>query len=98
MISGTSTGGILSLFLLCSNEKGKAKYTAKEAVENYLEHGPKIFKKSTDTPKKLLSISAMYCLFEKIASTHFSDKLNPAGFQYIASIPTAFAAAPPPER
>jgi len=48
MISGTSTGGILSLFLLCSNEKGNAKYTAKEAVENYLEHGPKIFEKSTD--------------------------------------------------
>lgn len=46
MIAGTSTGGILSSFLLCPNDKGKAKYTAKEASENYLDHGAKIFEKS----------------------------------------------------
>lgn len=46
MIAGTSTGGILSAFLLCPNEKGMAKYSAKEAVLSYLEHGSKIFKKS----------------------------------------------------
>jgi patatin-like phospholipase/acyl hydrolase len=46
MIAGTSTGGILSAFLLCPNEKGKAKYSAKEAVDSYLEHGAQIFEKS----------------------------------------------------
>ena len=46
MIAGTSTGGILTAFLLCPGEDGKAKYTAKEAVSIYLEKGSEIFESS----------------------------------------------------
>ena len=49
-------------------------------------------------PKKLFSISAIYWRLEKIASIPFSLIANPAGFQNVASIPVAVAAAPPPER
>jgi len=43
MIAGTSTGGILTAFLLCPDDNGKAKYTAKEAVATYLDKGDEIF-------------------------------------------------------
>ena len=46
MIAGTSTGGILTAFLLCPGFDGKAKYTAKEAVSTYIEQGGDIFEKS----------------------------------------------------
>ena len=46
MIAGTSTGGILTAFLLCPDFNGKAKYTAKEAVSIYIEQGGDIFEKS----------------------------------------------------
>ncbi len=46
MIAGTSTGGILTAFLLCPGFNGKAKYTAKEAVSIYIEQGGDIFEKS----------------------------------------------------
>lgn len=46
MIAGTSTGGILTSFLLCPGPDGKAKYHAREAVSVYLDQGDDIFKKS----------------------------------------------------
>lgn len=46
MIAGTSTGGILASFLLCPDENGKAKYTAKEAVATYIDKGDEIFHNS----------------------------------------------------
>tara|TARA_B100000674_G_scaffold111364_1_gene82686 strand:- start:8255 stop:9274 length:1020 start_codon:yes stop_codon:yes gene_type:complete len=46
MIAGTSTGGILTAFLLCPGFDGKAKYTAKEAVSTYIKQGGAIFEKS----------------------------------------------------
>lgn len=46
MIAGTSTGGILTTFLLCPGDDGKAKYHAKDAVELYIKNGDQIFHKS----------------------------------------------------
>lgn len=46
--AGTSTGGILVSLLLCpdDNDPKKPKYTAKEALNIYLEHGVSIFSAS----------------------------------------------------
>ncbi len=45
LIAGTSTGGILAGILLCpdSQTKGKARFTAEDAVGLYLQKGSKIF-------------------------------------------------------
>jgi patatin-like phospholipase/acyl hydrolase len=47
--AGTSTGGILTCILLCPSETGpkKARFSAKEAVELYVNNGNKIFDAST---------------------------------------------------
>lgn len=49
MIAGTSTGGILTCAYLMpdKNDPKRPRYTAKEAVELYLEHGGSIFSTST---------------------------------------------------
>lgn len=46
--AGTSTGGILTCLLLCPSEADpqKARFTAKEAVDLYLNHGGKIFNRN----------------------------------------------------
>lgn len=41
--AGTSTGGILSLAYIIPNENKKARYSAKDAVNLYLERGDEIF-------------------------------------------------------
>lgn len=46
LVAGTSTGGILSTFILCPGKDGKAKYHAKEVVNLYIEKGDDIFHKS----------------------------------------------------
>ena len=43
LIAGTSTGGILSCLYLAPGADGKAKYSAREALDLYLEHGHAIF-------------------------------------------------------
>lgn len=44
LIAGTSTGGILTCIYLCpDSERKKARFTAREAVELYLERGDEIF-------------------------------------------------------
>lgn len=53
MIVGTSTGGILATVLLCPNEEGKAKFTAAEVVNLYLDRGDDIF--NVPTWKKIRS-------------------------------------------
>lgn len=47
--AGTSTGGILTCILLCPSETDKttARFSAKEAVELYVNNGSKIFDSST---------------------------------------------------
>lgn len=42
-MAGTSTGGILSLICLCPDQKGRFRFTAKQALNLYLEQGDEIF-------------------------------------------------------
>jgi len=48
LIAGTSTGGILACGLLCPDpdEPDRPRYTAREVVDLYVEHGPHIFDRS----------------------------------------------------
>ena len=43
LVAGTSTGGILGCALLCPDADGRPRFTAREAVDLYLEHGDEIF-------------------------------------------------------
>jgi len=43
LVAGTSTGAILCAAYVCPDNKGKPKYSAKEAVNFYLEDGDEIF-------------------------------------------------------
>jgi uncharacterized protein len=43
MIAGTSTGGILSCIYLAPGDNGRPKFTAKQAVNLYIEKGHEIF-------------------------------------------------------
>lgn len=42
-ITGTSTGGILALIYLCPDENGRPRYTARDALNMYLQKGDEIF-------------------------------------------------------
>ena len=44
--AGTSTGGILACLYLAPNEKGTAKYSAKDALDLYVSHGTEIFSRT----------------------------------------------------
>ena len=47
MIAGTSTGGILTcLYLMPGKDKKRAEYSAKDALDLYLNHGGEIFKRT----------------------------------------------------
>lgn len=77
--SGTSTGGILVSLLLFPSEQNpsKPKFSAKEALNIYLEHGESIF--STSKWRRLLSkfgfVSEIYNegIIEKILKDYFED-------------------------
>ncbi|MGA8854618.1 MAG: patatin-like phospholipase family protein [Christiangramia sp.] len=56
-ITGTSTGGILSLIYLCPDESGNPKYSSKDALSIYLEKGSKIF--DVSILKKLISLNGV---------------------------------------
>ncbi len=56
-IAGTSTGGILSLIYLCPNKKGEYRFSAKEAVDLYLDRGDEIF--DVSFKKKLQSLGGV---------------------------------------
>ena len=43
VITGTSTGGLVTTMLTAPNEKNRPLYAAKEIKDFYLEHCPKIF-------------------------------------------------------
>jgi uncharacterized protein len=47
VIAGTSTGGILALGLTCCDETGKARYSARELAEIYINDGHDIFPHET---------------------------------------------------
>lgn len=59
MIAGTSTGGILTCLYLCPDEKNpsRAKFSAQEAVDLYLENGNAIF--IDDIRHKLFSLGGL---------------------------------------
>lgn len=42
-VAGTSTGGILGLIMLCPDENGGHRFSAKEALDLYLDQGDEIF-------------------------------------------------------
>ena len=48
LIAGTSTGGLLACIYLCpsENDPSRPRFSAKDAVDIYLEHGDKIFNMS----------------------------------------------------
>jgi patatin-like phospholipase/acyl hydrolase len=46
LITGTSTGGVLSLFLCMPDEGGQPKYKAEQAMAMYRDRGPDFFNKS----------------------------------------------------
>ncbi|MEG0580371.1 MAG: patatin-like phospholipase family protein, partial [Niameybacter sp.] len=48
LIAGTSTGGILTALYICPDPKNptKSRFSAQEALDFYLQHGPTIFKKN----------------------------------------------------
>ncbi|PON43971.1 Patatin-related protein [Parasponia andersonii] len=47
VISGTSTGGLITTMLTAPNSKNRPLYAAKEIIPFYLEHSPKIFPQSS---------------------------------------------------
>mgnify|MGYP001249077710 CR=1 FL=1 len=59
-IAGTSTGGILACTYLVKGENGKAKYSAEEALDLYLQEGGKIFYKDL-----LTKVSSGFGLFDE---------------------------------
>ena len=74
LIAGTSTGGILTCILLCPDSKNpkSPKFTAKEAVELYLERGDEIF--DADTWQKISSGFGM--ADEKYSAQQLEDTLK----------------------
>lgn len=88
-LAGTSTGGILTAILLFPSDEDplKPKYSAKEALNIYLEHGEKIF--STNKWRRFLSkfglLSELYnekileeVLFDYFGNTQLSQLIKPS--------------------
>lgn len=72
LIAGTSTGSILTTFLLCPDENGRAKYTAKDALELYMAKGKEMFRK-----RPLYPINTMFGLLKsKYTNTEFRKELS----------------------
>jgi len=72
--AGTSTGGILTCIYLCPDQQhpAQARFSAREAVDLYVEHGDEIF----DIPlwKKIQSVSGL--LDEKYDATELEKALR----------------------
>jgi patatin-like phospholipase/acyl hydrolase len=70
--AGTSTGGILACLYLAPNEKGTAKYSAKDALDLYVNHGGEIF--SRTFMQKVTSVDGI--LHEKYSADAITDLLG----------------------
>lgn len=57
LVAGTSSGGVLGLICITANENGKFMYSAREALNIYLENGDKIFDASLR--KKIESLGGL---------------------------------------
>jgi predicted acylesterase/phospholipase RssA len=78
MIAGTSTGGILTcVYLLADPKTGRPQFTAKQAVDLYLNHGDDIF--TVPLFKKVSSLGGLTdekypaATLEKTLSLYFGD-------------------------
>ena len=72
LFAGTSTGGILTCAYLTPDENGKPKYSAKDALDFYLERGDEIF--DVSFKKKIISMGGV--LDEKFDADELEDALN----------------------
>jgi len=76
-IAGTSTGGILTCLYLTADRDGRPRYSAKDAVDLYLENGQQIFDRTLIHRVKTMDglIDEKYDAkgLEGLASTYFSD-------------------------
>lgn len=68
--SGTSTGGMIASLIAATDENGKAKFSAKDILEIYLNQGSKIFNKSF-----LRNIKTGFGIWGAKYSRSFLDKL-----------------------
>ncbi|KAM7263144.1 hypothetical protein ACFE04_000827 [Oxalis oulophora] len=59
VISGTSTGGLITAMLSAPNENGRPLYAAKDIVPFYFEHSPKIFPNSSGPFAWLIKIGKL---------------------------------------
>ncbi len=74
LVAGTSTGAILASAYICPDKNGQLKFSAKDAVRFYLQHGTAIFNVSFfRNLRTLWSI-----LGEKISEKKLEDVLNNA--------------------
>ncbi|WRX25001.1 Patatin-like phospholipase domain - like 10 [Theobroma cacao] len=48
-IAGTSTGGLVTAMFTSPNDENRPLFAAKEIIEFYLEHCPKIFPQTSDS-------------------------------------------------
>lgn len=71
LVAGTSTGGILGLVCISPDEDGKFKYSAKAALDIYLDQGDEIF--DVSLRKKIESLKGI--LDEKYAATELEEAL-----------------------
>lgn len=77
--AGTSTGGILTCISLCPSEDDpkKAKFSAKEAVDLYLNHGAEIFDRNSIqkiiNPNGLFDEIYNYFPLENLLEKYFGD-------------------------
>ena len=58
LIAGTSTGSIITALLLCPDQGGKAKYSAKDTLDLYVSHANELFEK-----RKFYPIHTCFGLF-----------------------------------
>jgi patatin-like phospholipase/acyl hydrolase len=72
MIAGTSTGGILSCIYLIPDDNGKAKYSAKEALDLYIKNGHTIFDRTFR--QKIESLGGI--VHEKYSEDHLYELLQ----------------------
>jgi len=71
-VAGTSTGGILSLIYICPDDKGGYKFSAKQAVDLYLDQGDEIF--DVSLAHKIKSLGGIRD--EKYSATEIEEALE----------------------
>lgn len=72
IVAGTSTGSILTAFLLCPDEFGKPKYHAKDVLDMYVTKGKQMFQK-----RPLYPINSLFGLVKsKYTNRYFKEALE----------------------